>query len=209
MFNGALNAAEVAALQSELQSYYNNQPPTAKPDAYDTEEDAFLFSVPTSQGVLSNDTDPEGDALTAELVTDAEHGQVELLPDGSFVYDSDPNFFGTDTFTYTASDFRPSDPVTVTINVASKYDPAVTLPDAYKLMPNQDFSVEAAAGVLINDTNVDQAPLRAILVEDVPSGNLTLSEDGSFTYNSQGFAGVTSFRYQIDDGTGTIEHRKR
>lgn len=54
--------------------------------------------------VLHNDSDPDGDALTAALVTNAAHGTVTLQPDGSFTYL--PNHAGvrTDRFTYQATD---------------------------------------------------------------------------------------------------------
>jgi large repetitive protein len=76
-------------------------------------------------GVLGNDTDAESDALTAELVADAEHGDVTLAADGSFTYTPERDFNGTDTFRYRASDGGlQSDPATVTIAVAPVDDPA-------------------------------------------------------------------------------------
>ncbi|HWB03937.1 MAG TPA: Ig-like domain-containing protein [Verrucomicrobiales bacterium] len=51
-------------------------------------------------GVLSNDTDADGDPLTAQLRTGAAHGTVSLQSDGAFTYTPAPGFFGTDTFSY-------------------------------------------------------------------------------------------------------------
>ena len=36
----------------------------------------------------------------------------------------------------------------------------------------------------------------------VENGQLTLQPNGSFTYDPQGFAGIETFEYRIDDGTG-------
>ena len=54
--------------------------------------------------VLANDTDPDGDPLTAALVDGPVHGQITLRPDGTFVYVPDPGYAGPDHFTYVASD---------------------------------------------------------------------------------------------------------
>ena len=55
-------------------------------------------------GVLANDTDVDGDALTASLVTQPAHGTLSLNADGSFTYTPDANYNGADTFTYAAND---------------------------------------------------------------------------------------------------------
>jgi len=76
-------------------------PPVAVDDAYATPLDDNL-SV-DAPGVLENDSDPDGDALTAVLVSSAgASGQLFLEPDGSFEYE--PGALGTDVFTYQASD---------------------------------------------------------------------------------------------------------
>ncbi|RPJ19182.1 MAG: tandem-95 repeat protein, partial [Desulfobacteraceae bacterium] len=56
------------------------------------------------KGVLANDTDVEGDVLSALLGTGPSHGNLDLLTDGSLTYTPSANFSGTDSFTYRASD---------------------------------------------------------------------------------------------------------
>lgn len=74
--------------------------------------------------VLVNDTDPEGDALTAELLRAPLFGTVSLQADGSFTYQPRPPNQGPDTFTYRAFDGRAwSEPVTVTITPEKKVKP--------------------------------------------------------------------------------------
>ena len=79
-----------------------NDAPTAQPDSYTTAEDTPL-SV-GGNGVLGNDTDPDGDALTAELVRNVANGTLQLNANGSFAYTPPANFNGTTTFTYRARD---------------------------------------------------------------------------------------------------------
>ncbi len=75
-------------------------------------------------GVLLNDSDPEGDALTAELVTDPLHGELTYFnANGTFEYTPDANFSGVDTFTYKAWDGESySNVATVTITVSNLVD---------------------------------------------------------------------------------------
>ena len=72
-------------------------------------------------GVLTNDSDAEGDSLTAVLVSSAgASGVLLLFSDGSLEYEVAPGFVGTDTFTYAANDGSSnSAPATVTFTVSS------------------------------------------------------------------------------------------
>lgn len=56
------------------------------------------------QGVLENDTDADGDALTTLLVSPPSHGTLDLRPNGALRYVPDRNFNGNDEFTYRAVD---------------------------------------------------------------------------------------------------------
>ena len=101
----------------------------AADDTFTTAQGAPLsISAP---GVLGNDTDPDGDALTASVATSTTHGTLTLNSDGSFNYAPDSTFAGTDTFTYTASDGKGGTATaTVTINVAAAPPGSIlTIPD--------------------------------------------------------------------------------
>jgi Tol biopolymer transport system component len=96
----------------------------AAADAYATDEDTPL-SIDAAAGVLGNDTDPDGDGLTAALVSGPAHGSLTLNTDGSFRYMPDPDYNGADSFSYRATDGTlNSDPVTVAIEVRPVDDPA-------------------------------------------------------------------------------------
>lgn len=100
-----------------------NAPPVAVPDIYTTAENTPLtISAP---GVLANDSDADGDSLTAALAAPPTHGAVTLNPDGSFVYTPTVGFFGTDTFTYLAGDGQASTAATVTITVKQGTDDTI------------------------------------------------------------------------------------
>jgi uncharacterized repeat protein (TIGR01451 family) len=89
-----------------------NDPPVAVDDSDTTPE-----NTPVTIDVLNNDSDPDGDALTVDSVTQGAHGSV--INNGDDVtYAPDSGFSGTDSFTYTASDNNGgTDTATVTVTV--------------------------------------------------------------------------------------------
>ena len=80
-----------------------NDAPVAVADSYSTAEDTAL-TVAAALGVLANDTDVDGDPLTAVKVSDPAHGTLALAADGSFVYTPAADYSGADSFTYKAND---------------------------------------------------------------------------------------------------------
>ncbi|MFO1513416.1 MAG: Ig-like domain-containing protein [Verrucomicrobiota bacterium] len=176
-----------------------NDPPIARNDQYSTPEDAVLsISAP---GVLSNDSDPDGDALAAHIVTSPSNGQVSLNSNGSFIYTPNENFNGSDSFTYRANDGKTNSGVaTVTITVTPVNDPPVALNDAYTVNENSTLTI-TAPGVLVNDSDPDGNALTAILVNGPTQGVLSLNSNGSFTYKpNSNYFGNDTFTYRANDG---------
>ena len=94
-----------------------NRAPVAVNDNYSIVANSFLPVTATS-GVLSNDSDPEGDPLNAQLATGPSRGTLALSANGGFTYEPERRFSGTDTFTYRATDgLANSNLATVTITV--------------------------------------------------------------------------------------------
>ena len=58
-------------------------------------------------GVLTNDSDADGDSLIAILVDGPSNGMLTLQRDGSFRYTPEAGFTGMDGFTYVAEEARP------------------------------------------------------------------------------------------------------
>ncbi len=201
-YDAALTQDESAAIRAEINAYYGNEAPRASDDSYVLDEDSGLFLVTATDGVLSNDSDVDGDSLAARIVQAPKAGTVSLAEDGSFIYSARRDFFGTDSFTYTANDHRASQEATVTLNVMPVYDAPVPAADAYKIRPGETLTIPALVGLLSNDQNPDDAELEVSLARAVNAGDLTLNSDGSFVYAPNDFAGIASFAYRIDDGTG-------
>ncbi len=107
-----------------------NDPPVAVDDAYAVDEDNEL--IVAASGVLANDWDPNGDALSVVAHTQPLDGDgnaagtVVVNGDGSFTYTPESNFYGDATFEYTVTDGNGGyDTATVTVAVAPVIDAAV------------------------------------------------------------------------------------
>jgi peptidoglycan/xylan/chitin deacetylase (PgdA/CDA1 family) len=112
-----LNTAYTMSADNVVVNSLNiNLPPVAVNDSYNITANIPLdFAAP---GVLSNDSDSEGVALTVQLVSGPSHGTIVLNSNGSFVYTPAAGYVGSDSFTYRANDGTYSSNVaTVTITV--------------------------------------------------------------------------------------------
>src|SRR5207249_2166343 len=138
-----------------------NDPPVAVNDSYSTNQNTTLTVA--APGVLANDSDVDGDTLTAILVTGPSHGTATLNSNGSFTYTPATNYNGPDSFTYMANDgMANSNIATVSITVIPVNDAPVAKNDAYST--NEDTALTVASpGVLANDSDADGDALTAIL----------------------------------------------
>lgn len=126
---------------------YELQVPIAVDDEYSiSKNDVLNIAVQgVPPGVLDNDEDPWGDPIEAILVSPPSHGFLTpaLNPDGSFSYTPEPDYAGTDSFTYKAQstvDGRESTPATVTITVREHPPSAYAGPDQTLFVCNTDES---------------------------------------------------------------------
>ena len=196
--NGGTSTAVVSVTVNPV-----NDPPVGVDDLYVTDEDMSLV-VDVLQGVLSNDYDVDSGSLTAELLADVSHGTLTLSSNGSFQYIPDPDFRGLETFTYQASDgSADSNETAVMIVVNPINDTPVAVDDTYSVDEDITLTVDAASGVLANDSDIDNDTLAVVLLTDVAHGDLSLNSDGSFDYVPDSeFNGTDSFTYRASDGRG-------
>ena len=180
---------------------FTNDPPIAFDDEYETDENSDLV-VDEIDGVLSNDIDPEEDPLIAILQEDVSNGRLELNPDGSFIYEPNPGYSGTDSFSYLANDGEfDSNTAMVSIEVLLINSPPIAVDDSYSTLENQGIAINAENGVLANDLDPDNDELTAFLVSGSGKGTMILNTDGSFSYvPPSDFYGIDTFSYQAFDG---------
>ena len=185
-----------------------NRAPVAVNDAYTTTKNTRLTIA--APGVKTNDSDPDNDPITAELVSTTTHGTLSLAGDGSFSYLPATNYVGTDTFTYRVKDKSGlnSNTATVTITITQIVCNLTANPDTYATNKNHSIALLASGGVLANDVDPYD---RGITVYDVNGstakvgyatatahGTVRVNVDGSFSYTpATGYVGSDSFTYRI------------
>lgn len=135
-------------------------------DSYDVDGTQQLSLSNPSMGVLSNDADPENDALTAVLENGPSNAAAfGMNSDGTFWYRAIAGFSGVDTFTYFVNDGESnSSPVTVT------------------LMVNQPATLNFVQDLRAIDENTMLATRRRIgqfFITDDGIGSNTVSLDGA------------------------------
>lgn len=97
--NGVTDDATVTVTVTEPATTANS-PPGAEDDFAQTSQ-----NIPIIIGVLANDDDPDGDALTVDSITmPPSNGMVVINPDYTITYMADLGFSGSDSFGYMVSD---------------------------------------------------------------------------------------------------------
>jgi VCBS repeat-containing protein len=181
-----------------------NEPPGALVDAYNVDEDVVLNV--TAPGVLENDIDVDQDPLSAVLESEPNHGDVTLNEDGSFTYSPYLDFYGTDSFTYRASDGSAvSGAASVEITVNPIDDQPVAVED--NVETHEDTPVEI--DVLGNDTGLGDTPI-SVIIADLPLEGTVEVLDHNIKYTpGANFNGTNSFSYAVidadnDSATATV-----
>src|SRR5439155_207306 len=149
----------------------------------------------------ANDSDVDGDTLSAVLVSQPTHGSLTLNSNGSFSYVPAANYNGSDSFTYKANDGQADSGIaTVSITITVVKDAPVAVDDSYTTTEDTIFLLDALP-MLANDSDVDGDTLNAVLVSQPTHGSLTLNSNGSFSYvPSANYNGSDSFTYKANDG---------
>jgi FtsP/CotA-like multicopper oxidase with cupredoxin domain len=156
------------------------------------------------QGVLLNDFDADGNALTAALASGPSGGTLALRPNGSFTFTAASA--GTYTFSYTASDGTASSAsALVTITVAAPVNKSpVAVDDGASTTRNGTVTIT----VLANDYDTD-GTLNAASVAIVTAplhGTTTVLADGRIRYVNRSWKGTDTFSYRVRDNLNALSN---
>lgn len=179
-----------------------NDPPVASPDSDTVPEDGS-----TDISVRSNDSDPEGDSLSVTSVTQGAHGSVTINGNGTISYVPDPDFVGSDTFTYTVCDDGTPvecDSATVSITVSDVNDPPTANDDLASTFRAEAISIP----VLDNDSDLESTNPNLTIVSAGGASHGSVSIQGAqilYTPNP-GYVGSDSFTYTIEDEGGATSN---
>jgi len=189
-----------------------NDLPVAVGDAYSVAAGTSLSEV--IPGVLGNDSDIDGDALTAVVTTPPSSGSLVLNADGSFSYTPNAGFSGTDSFTYQATDGAgTSAAVTVTLTVLAN-QPPVAVNDTVNTPRNTPLTINVLANDSdpdgnLKDTDGNLLPGATVTIVTPPNkgGTATVNANGTVSYTPKlNFRGTENFTYQVSDSLGATRY---
>lgn len=167
--------------------------PRALGDLYIASEDQTLTVA--APGVLSNDSEVDGEALSAQVVTQPQHGTLVLNANGSFIYTPDADFNGADFFTYKATDgVLQSAAVRVDITVQAVNDAPVASAQSVAT------SLGLSKTVTLSGSDLEGSPLTYMVVSGPTKGTLSgTAPNLTYTPNLL-FVGTDSFTFKVSDG---------
>jgi hypothetical protein len=141
------------------------------------------------------------DAITFAIVEEPENGKlVEFNASGGVTYEPSANFYGSDSFTFTASDGdEESRPATVTIQVSSINDLPVAFASSITTREGKSVSFE------LKGTDIETEDLQYVIVSEPSHGKL----DGTapnLTYTPENrYDGSDELAFKVSDGTSDSE----
>ena len=164
-----------------------NDVPIADPQSLVTDED-----VPLDIALIGTDVDT-GDILTFEIVTDPVNGSLTGSAE-AWTYDPDPNFYGSDSFTFRVYDGAVySDPATIDILVNSINDAPAA--DPQTISTNEDTDLP----ITLNGQDADGDPITYRIVSQPGHGSLTGSGASRTYHPDLDYNGPNSFTFVVND----------
>lgn len=174
-----------------IAAMFLGSPPNAVDDVAETDEDTPI----NIYWLTYNDTEPWLQTITVVGVTQPAHGSAVLEADHTVTYSPADDWYGTDAFTYTASDGSLTDTASVTVTVNALDD----LPIADEL--DASTSEDTPVVITLSGTDVETTELTFFIDTGPAQGTLGELDGNSVTYFPNGnFHGADAFTYQAYDG---------
>ena len=172
-----------------------NDPPLAVDDAAEAVEGTAVFI-----DVLANDSDPNGDTLTVVEVSAPAHGTAVVAAAGTVEYTPEPDFHGTDRFTYVVGDGSGlTARAAVEVTVLPVNDPPLAVDDAAETVEGTAVFID----VLANDSDPNGDTLTVVEVSAPAHGTAVVAAAGTVEYTpGPDFHGTDRFTYVVGDGSG-------
>ncbi|MCK5522643.1 MAG: tandem-95 repeat protein [Thiomargarita sp.] len=209
-----------------------NDHPVAVDNSINTDENVSIVFPPET--LLENDFDVDEEnsiSIVSVEENDLTHGTVSLNESGDFVYQPEPDFYGSAELVYTIEDSHGEQSTAiVNIEVNPVNDPPVVVDKPTPSFPSTPPDVPTVASnhapiakedsintnediplvfhpeiLLENDFDVDGDSLSIVSVEgnDLTHGTVSLNESGEVMYQPESdFNGLAEFVYTIEDSQG-------
>lgn len=180
------------------------QKPVAGPDSYVVPRNGSI-TVNRAQGLLANDTDADSAFVRVNSSFATSHGTVTGINTylGTFTYTPTPGFVGTDSFSYYPVDAEDNNGSTVTVTLHVVTPPPVAVADSYKTAQGTALVVDAAHGLLANDSDPDSSFTVSNVITAGMHGTFSSAPDGAFTWTpTPGWTGTDTIGYRLADPDG-------
>jgi VCBS repeat-containing protein len=174
------------------------------PNSYTNNEGATL-EIDATNGVVTNDIEPNGLALSATVVANPTYGTLTLNTDGSFTYVHDGTENRKDSFTYNLKNANDDESKStfVVINNTNVNDAPTSSGTTFTLN-------EGASNVFTPtyaDTDTQLTGITFAITTDVTNGVLSDNGNGTYTYiHNGGETTSDTFSYSISDGEFSVEN---
>jgi large repetitive protein len=163
----------------------------------------MIGNIPTNSGYTLTGTltgtDPDGDAISYNLIQSPINGQFTFSGSGNFSYIPNLSFSGSDIFTFQITDGTGSSPTyTGVINVIPNGSNTVPIAHPLSLMTLED--------TLLNSTlsGTDDGSITYHLTLPTTHGTIQVSTGGTMIYTPDAnFSGTDFFTYVVHDGIFT------
>ena len=164
-----------------------NTPPVATPRNLSILEDE-------ARSLTLTGTDADGDPLTFSISTQPQYGTLTgELP--NLVYVPQQDYFGTDSFTFTATDgIDISDAATVSIAIESVNDKPVADGQSLVTQVNRPIEIE------LTGEDIEGSPVNMLIVDEPLNGTLSGLEPNLIYTPDEGWTGTDTFTFKVNDG---------
>jgi cysteine-rich repeat protein len=177
-----------------------NDTPVPGADQFATDEDSPITL--TGAMLIANDTDPDGDALTVNMISNVLNGSASIS-NGDVTFIPTANFNGDASFQYSVTDGTSSAIGTVTITVSNENDPPVAVDDSVDVVEDTALTIPTST-LLANDTDAENQTLSITAVANAQHGTVSLSGNQiTFTPDPDFDTTGAQFEYTVTDGADT------
>jgi len=177
----------------------SNSVPTASNGSVTTNENTAV------SGTLSA-SDSDGDTLTFSIVSQPSHGTVSITntSTGAFTYTPNSNYYGSDSFTFEATDSagQASNTATESVTVIQAGG-GNAVPTASNGSVSTNENTAASGTLSASDSDGDTLTFSIVGQPSHGSVSITNSSTGTFTYTpNSNYYGSDSFTFEATDSAG-------
>lgn len=162
-----------------------------------------LFNIAVSGNISLNDQDPDGDALSYNVLTPSSNGVFTITTNGLYTYTPNSGYLGSDVVIYRACDNSGlCDTAVVNIIVTNTSTPPVAVTSSTSGIEDSQLSI--ALNALYTDQ--EGGAMIYSLIQSPLNGSISVNNSGVALYTPQlNFNGTDNFVWRVCDSGGLCD----